>query len=575
MSIVADSLRALADAIAVPLVLAIGLAILIGLLRLATSLRFLIEHRGLRPLVVQVEYGKAALEGGEDYGVLDARLLSYLAADGLGGYVIAPGAGGSAAPVVPAEALEPSAALIRLAFPSEPAYRVDVTWPGPTARHNDELQATVRISRTPGDRIVATRSFTEHTTEALVEVIGAFCVTFLLGQPRILRYTPRWERWSQDINGYLAYRRGLEVVPRGTEPSTSLDDYRKALEHFHRAASIDPANMLVQLHRASLLELMNEEQEAAAIYRKCRTLWPEHIEVAYRLWVAHKSSYGQVKLEETGHPLKAIRAQLSLRGLLRSWLLTWRPNHWNPGERRYWRSWVSLRPWVRVSKRIAYLRALAISELAVELSFLLPGRNPPKARRPVADADGGSGERSAEAGKARVLYLMTKLAGELLRPDDESAVVRLLRPGAGDSTPLAADPAYIPSYAGPHYRRRAVGWLAMFNAACFFSLAILLPAEYVPDGFTIDQWRQCCGQASIHELGLIHRDPRSLLDPNWLARDPDLEPLRQTPIGQDWQNFVGLSPRKPRVLPAWPRSRKPQAGRVVRSTAAPGRSRRS
>lgn len=73
-----------------------------------------------------------------------------------------------------------------------------------------------------------------------------------------------------------------------------------------------------------------------------------------------------------------------------------------------------------------------------------------------------------------VLSLMTRLADELLRQDDEPAVERLLRPKAGTTiTPLAADPAYIPVYAGPHYHRRAVGWLAMFNAACFFSLAIL------------------------------------------------------------------------------------------------------
>lgn len=540
MSIISDSLRALGDALAVPLILAVGLALLIGLLRLATSLRFLIQHRGLRPLVMQVEYGKARLNGGEDYGVLDARLLSYLASDGLGDYVIAPGAGGSAAPAVPAEAFEPSAALVRLAFPSEPAYRVDVTWPGPATGRNDELRATVRISRTPGDRIVATRSFTESTTEALVEVIGAFCVTFLLGQPRILRYTPRWERWSQDITGYLAYRRGLEVEPRGAEISTSLDDYREALEHFHRAASIDPANMLVQLHRASLLELMNEKREAAAIYRKCHILWPEHIEVAYRLWVAHKSSHDQAELEGAYHPLGAIRARLSFRGLLRAWLRTWRPNHWNPGERRYWRSWISLRPWARLSKRAAYLRALAVSELAVELSSLLPGRNAPQPDHPAAVAGAGNGEQPA-AGKRQVLRLMTRLADALLHPDDEPAVERLLRPKVDTATPLVADRAYIPRYEGPHYRRRAVGWLAMFNAACFFSLAILLPAECIPDGFTVDEWRLCCGQASIHELGLIHRDPRNLLDPNWLARDPDLEPLRQTEIGQDWENFIGIS----------------------------------
>jgi hypothetical protein len=80
----------------------------------------------------------------------------------------------------------------------------------------------------------------------------------------------------------------------------------------------------------------------------------------------------------------------------------------------------------------------------------------------------------------------------------------------------------------------------MFNAACFFSLAILLPVECIPDGFSADDWRHCCAQASIHELGLIQRDPLNLLDPDWMAADPDLEPMRQTEIGQNWHSFIGL-----------------------------------
>jgi hypothetical protein len=80
----------------------------------------------------------------------------------------------------------------------------------------------------------------------------------------------------------------------------------------------------------------------------------------------------------------------------------------------------------------------------------------------------------------------------------------------------------------------------MFNAACFFSQAISLPEDYLPADFTREEWKRCCAQASIHELGLIHRDPRNTLEPNWIASDPDLEPLRQTPIGENWMAFVGI-----------------------------------
>jgi hypothetical protein len=94
----------------------------------------------------------------------------------------------------------------------------------------------------------------------------------------------------------------------------------------------------------------------------------------------------------------------------------------------------------------------------------------------------------------------------------------------------------------------------MFNAACFLSQAISLPSDYLPDDFTREEWDRCCAQASIHELGLIHRDPRNALDPNWIARDPDLEPLRQHPIGKDWMAFIGIPPARPEVPPRQPQS---------------------
>jgi len=300
MRIVTQMLNSIADAFTAPLALAAGLAILIVLIRLAWTTRFLLRH-GRRPLVIQVEYGKAGIEGGENYGVLDARLLSYLSFDGLGSYVIAPGADSAAAPKVAAESLEPIPALIRLALPAEPAYRVDVTWPGPT-RHDDQLRATVRISRTPGDRIVASRSFTEESTQALVETIGSFCVIFLLSQPSIARYTPRWERWSQDYTGYLHYRRGLRIERRAGEPTMPLHAHREALEHFELAARIDPANMLVQLQRGTLLELTGAHTEAVALYRKCCTLWPEHIEVLYRLSTSYKEAARRADFEQIVAP---------------------------------------------------------------------------------------------------------------------------------------------------------------------------------------------------------------------------------------------------------------------------------
>lgn len=156
MDNVTNLLSALGEDLSIPVLLAAALGLLVGLIRLVLTARYWVR-RGTRPLVIQVVYGTAAKDG-EDYGVLDARLLSYVSSDGLGGFLVVPGAGNPAVPAVPAESLEPTAALVRLALPAQPAYRVDVTWPGRTVPEG-KLRATVRISKTPGDRIVASRSF--------------------------------------------------------------------------------------------------------------------------------------------------------------------------------------------------------------------------------------------------------------------------------------------------------------------------------------------------------------------------------------------------------------------------------
>jgi hypothetical protein len=110
----------------------------------------------------------------------------------------------------------------------------------------------VRISRTPGDRIVTSSSFREPKADDLIQTVGCFCITFLRGQSRTLQQTPRWERWGRDIQGYRAYRRGLEhqnraeltLGPSDHQPADrrELSDYKLALESFHEAARFEPAD---------------------------------------------------------------------------------------------------------------------------------------------------------------------------------------------------------------------------------------------------------------------------------------------------------------------------------------------
>jgi hypothetical protein len=114
----------------------------------------------------------------------------------------------------------------------------------------------------------------------------------------------------------------------------------------------------------------------------------------------------------------------------------------------------------------------------------------------------------------------------------------------------------IPSYSGGQYRSD-IGWLAVFNTACFFSLAIKLGSDRLPAVYSQDpeDWRDDCARAAIRELGMLVRNPTHALEPDWLGTDPDLAPLRQSPTGMAWTSFVGL-PTPEVVIPRQsPRSR--------------------
>jgi hypothetical protein len=170
--------------------------------------------------------------------------------------------------------------------------------------------------------------------------------------------------------------------------------------------------------------------------------------VLYRLSTSYKEVTGGATLAQISAPIHMLRRQLSYQHLARAW----RPGQWDSGERAYWRSYIRLRPWVRVSKRTACLHAVDVAELVLELPFLIPHRN-------------GRDESSlppGPAGQQKVTELLASLAAPLLHPDDLTAMDRMLGSAKTEPRPPAvADPAFIPVYAGKHYRRRATGWLAM------------------------------------------------------------------------------------------------------------------
>ena len=80
-NVIHDFVRPVADALSVPLILALGLLVIVAITHLVSWLWYLIQQRGRRPLIVVVDPSRK--EGGDsaESAVLNDRLLAYLAAD--------------------------------------------------------------------------------------------------------------------------------------------------------------------------------------------------------------------------------------------------------------------------------------------------------------------------------------------------------------------------------------------------------------------------------------------------------------------------------------------------------------
>ena len=193
--------------------------------------------------------------------------------------IIPPGSGVPQAPVS-VELSSASgwlAALSRLAFSREPAFDVNVECPGaPSQETSPRYQVIIRITRVPGNSVLAADSLDGENEKSVIEYAGCLVIHSVRQQPGALRHTPRWERWSQDIKGYHLYRHALDS--NGVMRKVRLSDgYDRALRH-------EPGSFLITIRKAALLEGMGDFKKASETYRACtncghstsraHTAWP-------------------------------------------------------------------------------------------------------------------------------------------------------------------------------------------------------------------------------------------------------------------------------------------------------------
>jgi hypothetical protein len=274
---------------------------------------------------------------------------------------------------------------------------------------------------------------------------------------------------------------------------------------------------------------MGNPHEAAELYRTSKELWPETIETTYRLAAAYANGNRYALANQA---LDEIRGRLQLIALYWAWIRTWRPTHWNIGERRYWASWIFRNPVIfGVSKRKVYLRAAEIAKLARKMEALARG-DQNQQETPIAllkKVTNCTTRTRTWTVYARQFHPDVKLAERFSRR-------HLYSWHEADSADFNMDPAIKVRL------KRRIGWLAHYNAAIFFSFAIGLKSG-LPQEYDIAFWRMDCARAAIRELGHVKRDPKNELEPDWYRRDPGLKFLRvyMREFGPRWSEFVGLA----------------------------------
>jgi tetratricopeptide (TPR) repeat protein len=513
LTIVHDAFDSFAIAIVVPLSLFISLLIVRGL-----SYLWYGTARG-RPLPLVVHELHSVGSDGKDVPNdtdslstnrsdvlrdLPAMLRAYISADPPLSGQVAPGVASAASPIIPSAApTNPqagwAAVLTELVLPQkQAAYEIHLT----RLAAASASRVSVSIVRTPQQSMVASAVFNEGRLDELTFQIGGFCIERIQLQPAFLRRTPRWEHWG-DRGAYGLFRLALWHQEK--------HEYLKAHAAYEEASLRALGNIRLAVHRASLYELQKEYDEARKIYDALHCLWKQNIELTFRAATVRVNLVHQLVslrakgaspadpldtedelkiLDEASTLLQEATKDLKFMHVLRRWLRARLPRRRDIGERRYWLSWLRRdtfrQPLVllRRSRRYEYLNAVKVSRLADEILNHLV-KNAKVAR---SDAD-----------------------------KSFKAVTRIIR-------------------------KKRVGWLAHWLAACYFSRAAQAADLMEPDSklwvrlgkkstlsLSLDpqpnSYRDLCEVMAIGEIGRVFRNPCNQLNPELLYNDPDMIPL--------------------------------------------------
>jgi hypothetical protein len=211
---------------------------------------------------------------------------------------------------------------------------------------------------------------------------------------------------------------------------------------------------------------------------------------------------------------------LRVRTILGKWLRTYSPLRWRPGERQYWATWFKTWRPTGADRYALWINRRRDMSQAMKVGYFSLG------------ADTHDQQQATRYESAVIRLLSRPGLGIYLR-----WLCKLL--ALGDTRELSiegsrkSDKSNLP----PGYVSRRPGWLARYNAACFYS-------QLMGTASGKECWekeRPRYADAALKQLARVVRAPYSQARMQWFVTDPDLADLRNDPdYGRGWLRFVGI-----------------------------------